>query len=365
VTRTARAAVLVEPGRLELRELPLPEIGPDDALVRVEACGICGSDYEQFRGETQTPTPVVPGHEPLGIVAEIGELAAARMGVGVGDRVAVRSRYGCGACESCARGDHHRCANGGNYGFTRVDTEPGLWGGYADYLYIAPASVLWRMRGDLPATTAVLFNPLGAGFDWAVAVPQLQPGDDVVVLGAGQRGLACVIAARAAGAGRIAVTGLGRDAHKLALARELGADLAIDVEREDPVEAVLALTGARGARVVVDTTPYATDAVTQAIAVAARAGTVVLAGLKGGRLVPDFPADELTLRELTLRGVRGVRQEAFERAIRLIEEGDLPLEKLSTHTFDVADSERAVRTLAGDYPGERPIHVAIVPSPPG
>jgi threonine dehydrogenase-like Zn-dependent dehydrogenase len=342
--------------------LPLPEIGPDEALVRVEACGICGSDYEQFRGETDTPTPVVPGHEPLGIVAEIGERAAARMGVEAGDRVAVRSRYGCGTCESCARGDHHRCANGGNYGFTLVDREPGLWGGYADYLYIAPASVLWKMRSELPATTAVLFNPLGAGFDWAVSVPQLQAGDDVVVLGAGQRGLACVIAARVAGAGRIVVTGLGRDAHKLALAREFGADLAIDVEQADPVAAVMELTGGKGARVVVDTTPYAADAVTQAVAVVARGGTVVLAGLKGGRLVQDFPSDDVALRELTIRGVRGVHQEAFVRAIELIEEGDLPLGKLNTHTFDVTDAERAVRTLAGDYPDERPIHVAIVPS---
>jgi 2-desacetyl-2-hydroxyethyl bacteriochlorophyllide A dehydrogenase len=363
MTATARAAVLVEPGRFELRELPLPEIGPDDALVRVEACGICGTDYEQFHGETPTPTPVVPGHEPLGIVAEIGKRAAARMGVEIGDRVAVRSRYGCDACEECARGDHHRCANGGNYGFTLVDKEPGLWGGYADYLYVAPASVLWQMSRDLPALTAVLFNPLGAGFDWAVDVPQLRPGDDVVVLGAGQRGLACVIAARAAGAGRIAVTGLGRDAHKLALALELGADLAIDVERDDPVEAVLELTGGHGARVVVDTTPYATEPVTQAIAVAAREGTVVIAGLKGGRRVPDFPSDEVSMQELTIRGVRGVRQEAFERAIQLIEEGTVPLDKLSTHAFDVADAERAVRTLAGDYPDEHPIHVAIVPQP--
>jgi 2-desacetyl-2-hydroxyethyl bacteriochlorophyllide A dehydrogenase len=362
MTATARAAVLVEPERLELREYPLPEIGRDDALVRIEACGICGTDYEQFRGQTPTPVPVVPGHEPLGIVAEIGDRAAERMGVQAGDRVAVRSRYGCGSCEACLRVDHRRCADGGNYGFTLVDRAPSLWGGYADYLYVAPASVLWKVRSDIPALTAVLFNPLGAGFDWAVNVPGLEPGDDVVVFGAGQRGLACVIAARAAGAGRILVTGLARDRYKLDLALELGADVAVDVERDDPVEAALELTGGRGARVVVDTTPYATEPLVQAVRVTAKEGTIVIAGLKAGRTVDGLQPDEISLRELTVRGVRGVKQEAFVRAIELIEAGTVPLDRLNTHAFDVAEAERAVRTLAGDFPEEQPIHVAIVPS---
>ena len=156
--------------------------------------------------------------------------------------------------------------------------------------------------------------------------------------------------------------GHSRDRHKLDLALELGADVAVDVERDDPVEAALELTEGRGARVVVDTTPYATEPVTQAVRVAAREGTVVIAGLKGGRTAAGFPPDELSLRELTVRGVRGVRQEAFVRAIELIEGGTVPLERLNTHAFDVADAERAVRTLAGDYPDEQPIHVAIVPA---
>ena len=361
MTRTSRAAVLVEPEQFELREFEIPSIGPDEALVRIEACGICGSDYEQFHGNTETPTPVIPGHEPLGIVEEIGERAAARHGVVPGDRVAVRARYGCGDCAACARQDYDACRNGGEIGFTHLDRQPHLWGGYADYLYIPPAINLRKMRSDLPARVAVLFNPLSAGFDWCVATPELQPGDDVVVLGCGQRGLACLLAARASGAGRVVVTGLSRDAHKLALAREFGADLTIDVERDDLVETVMDFTDGEGARVVVDVTPMATESVLHAIAIAAWEGSIVLAGFKAWRTVEGFQSDAVAMKRLTLRGVRATRSVGWEPAIRFIEETDLPLDKLSTHAFELADAESAVRTLAGDYPDEQAINVAIVP----
>ncbi len=103
-----RAAVLVKPKTIEAREFERPAIERDDALLRIEACGICGSDYEQYEGaqpqhEDYTPYPVIPGHEPLGVIEEIGAGARTRWGVAEGDRVAVRSGYGCGHCEACAR----------------------------------------------------------------------------------------------------------------------------------------------------------------------------------------------------------------------------------------------------------------------
>lgn len=362
MTRTARAAVLAAPKRLELREFPLPTIGPDDALVRIEACGICGSDYEQYDGEFAPSYPTIPGHEPLGVIAEIGAQARRRWGVEVGDRVAVRSRYGCGQCEACTRQDHRHCAQGGGYGFTVTDQSPGLWGGYADYLYIAPASVLYKMRQDIPAEVAVLFNPLGAGFAWAVNVPGTQPGDDVVILGCGQRGLCSVIAAREAGARRIIITGLAKDEYKLGLAREFGADETINVEAEDPIAMVREATQG-GARIVVDTTPYAPQVIPQAVAMAASGGTIVLAGLKGHRAVPDLYSDDVIHKELTLRGVLGVDYDSFEQAVQLIESEKYPLAKLHTHSFDVAEAERAIQTLTGAFPDEQPVHIAIVPRP--
>src|SRR5262249_8209901 len=142
---------------------------------------------------------------------------------------------------------------------------PGLWGAYSQYLFVHRNSVVHKVDESLPASTAVMFNPLGAGFRWAVEMPHTGPGDTVLVLGPGQRGLASVIACREAGAHQILVTGLAADARKLALAREFGADHTIDVENEDAVARVRELTGGQGADVVVDVSSYSTAPVAQAL----------------------------------------------------------------------------------------------------
>jgi threonine dehydrogenase-like Zn-dependent dehydrogenase len=364
-----RAAVLVKPKTLEAREFARPAIGADDALLRIEACGICGSDYEQYEGaqpqhEDYTPYPVIPGHEPLGVIEEIGANARARWGVVEGDRVAVRSGYGCGRCEACARWEPRLCPKrGGTYGYTDVNKPPQLWGGYAERMYLSPYSVVKKMDPRIPAGVAVMFNPLAAGLSWASSVPGTKPGDRVVILGAGQRGLCSVIAARAAGARQVVITGLSRDAQKLALARELGADAAVDVEREDVVTRVRELTGG-GAEVVVDTTPYAPRSLNDAIAIAVRKGRIVVAGLKGLKPAHDVPVDDVIYKELTIRGVLSMPVDETFRAIELIESGRYPFEKMHTLSFPLEQAEEAIHALAGHVPGVNPIHLAIVPGAP-
>jgi threonine dehydrogenase-like Zn-dependent dehydrogenase len=347
--------------RIEARELPLPSLGPDDALLRVEACGICGSDVESFQGVLRVPLPLVPGHEPLGVIEAIGERAAQRWGVAAGDRVAVETLLPCGSCLRCRTGAYQLCAKRRVYSYLPLSEPPGLWGAYAEYLYLAPNAIVHRVDPSLPAEIAVLFNPLGAGFRWAVEIPRTQPGETVLVLGPGQRGLASVIAARTAGAGTVIVTGLSRDAHKLALARELGADHVIDVEREDVVQRVRELTGGRGADVVVEVTAFATRPIVDAIDCAGLGGRIVLAGVKGMKPVPDLVSDKVVLKELSLLGAIGVTWAAYEQAIRLIESRRLPLEKLQTHRFPLAEAERAIRTLAGEVEGEAAVHCALLP----
>lgn len=351
---TSRAVVQTAPRTLEIRELPLPEIGDDDGLLRVEACGICGSDYEQYEGVLPVRLPVVPGHEPVGRIERVGPRAAERWGVGEGDRVAV---------EALLPSAEGLIGRGGlsAYGYLSVDRPPGLWGGFAEYLYLAPNAVLHRIDPKIEPEIATLFNPLGAGFRWAVAMPQLEPGETIVVLGPGQRGLASVIAAREAGAGQVIVTGLAADERKLALAREFGADLTVDVESEDLRGIVREATDGRGADVVIDVTAYATEAVTQAIDLARRGGRVVLAGTKGQKPVADFFSDRVVLKELTLMGALGVDYDGYDRAVRLIESGKYPLEKMHTHTVPLEEAERAIEMLAGKVPGEEAVHIALVP----
>ena len=365
MTRTTRAIVQTGPHALEMRDLPLPTIGPDDALLRVEACGICGSDYEQYEGALPARYPVIPGHEPVGRIAEIGADAAARWGVSEGDRVCVEALAPCGKCGPRTSGTTRLCSGRGgiaSYGFLSVDDPPGLWGGYAEYLYLPPAVRVHPIDESIAPEIATLFNPIGAGFRWAVAMPHLQPGETIVILGPGQRGLGSVIAAKEAGAGQIIVTGLERDARKLGLARDFGADLTLVADRDDVRTAVRQATGGRGADIVIDVTAYATSAVTQAIDLARRGGRVVLAGTKGlGNPVPDFQSDRIVIKELTVMGALGVDHPNYERAVRLIESRKYPLEKMHTHTLPLDQAERALRLLAGKEPGEEAIHIALIP----
>jgi len=365
MTRTSRAIVQTAPRAFEMRELPLPKIGPEDALLRVEACGICGSDYEQYEGALPAKYPVIPGHEPVGRIEQIGDVAAKRWGVLRGDRVCVEALAPCGNCPQCASGATNLCSGRGgiaSYGFLSVDDPPGLWGGYAEYLYLPPAVRVHPISDSIDPAIATLFNPLGAGFRWAVAMPRLEPGETIVILGPGQRGLGSVIAAKEAGAGQIIITGLERDAAKLELAREFGADLALTVDKDDIRRAVRDATNGRGPDVVIDVTSYSTSAVTLAIDLVRRGGRVVLAGTKGlGNPVPDFFSDKVVIKELTILGALGVDHANYERAVSLIESGKYPLEKMHTHTLPLDQAEQAIRILAGAEPGEQAIHIALVP----
>jgi threonine dehydrogenase-like Zn-dependent dehydrogenase len=364
MARTSRVVVQTAPRRLELRELPVPDIDDDSGLLRVEACGICGSDAEQYAGVLPVRLPVVPGHEPLGIVERIGDRAAKRWGVDVGDRVAVETLIPCGHCPACIGGRYQVCRGRGGmfgHGYVPLAQPPGLWGAYADYMFLDPFSIVHRVRKDLPAALAVMFNPIGAGFRWAVEIPRTGPGDTVLVLGPGQRGLASVVAARAAGADVVIVTGLARDARKLALARELGADHVIDVEAEDARVRVRELTGGRGADVVVEVTANAPEPVAEALHYVATGGRIVLAGVKGLKAVPDFVSDLVVAKEITIQGAFGVTSRAYAAAIRLIESQRVPLERMHTHDFRLEDAERAIRTLAGELPGDASIHSCLVP----
>ncbi len=362
--RTSRVVVQEGPRQLALRELAIPAIDDESAILRVEACGICGSDVEQYTGTIPVPLPVVPGHEPLGIIAAIGDRAAKRWKVDVGDRVAVEAPIPCGHCRACLLGRYHVCRGRGSmfaHGYVKLSHAPGLWGGYADYMYLDPRSIVHKMRADLPASLAVMFNPLGAGFRWAVEIPRTGPGDTVLILGPGQRGLASVIAARAAGADTIIVTGLTRDAAKLALAKEFGADHTIDAEQEDVASRVKELTGGHGADVVIEVSSYATAPVASALHYIAMGGRIVLAGLKGFKPVPDFVSDLVVVKEATIYGAFGVTAPAYDAAIRLIESGRVPLERMHTHDFALAEAERAIQMLAGEIPGESSIHSCLVP----
>jgi len=346
---------------LEPRDIPIPEIDADSALLEVEVCGICGSDYEQYEGVLRTPMPVIPGHEPLGRIAAIGDRAAQRWGVDVGDRVAVETMLSCRHCQPCLGGTYHLCDHRRIYSYIPLTDAPGLWGAYSQYMYLHPNSVVHRVDPTLPPELAVMFNPLGAGFRWAVEMPRLQPGETVVILGPGQRGLASVLACREAGAGTIIVTGLAADADKFQVAKRFGADHCIDVQQEDSVQRVKAITHGRGADVVVDVSAYATQPVVDALRMVRPGGRIVLAGVKGFKPVDGFVSDLVVMKEITIMGAIGVTSTGYRQAIRVIEREREKLRPMHTHDFPLREAELAIQTLARQVPGAGSIHSSLIP----
>jgi threonine dehydrogenase-like Zn-dependent dehydrogenase len=246
------------------------------------------------------------------------------------------------------------------YGCKSVNDGVGLWGGYSEYVYLAPNALMHPMSADVPAEIATLYVPVSNGIYWTVEVGGVVPGDTVVIQGPGQQGLGCVIAAKEAGAGRIIVTGRSSDEERFEAARALGADVVLPIDACDPVAEVARLTNGEMAHVVVNVTEAAPSALGQAVLLAADRGTIVLAGNSYGPLT-NFEGDLVIDKELTITGVRGRYGRALEAGIRLIESGRYPLELLTTHAYSIEDTERALLTLGGEGdPGA--IHVSVLPT---
>lgn len=359
-----KSLAMVQTGakKIERMDLPIPDITADTALLRVEACGICGSDYEQYEGFLNMPMNVIPGHEPIGFIEAIGDNAAKRWKVNVGDRVAVETMISCRFCPPCLGGSYHLCDNRRIYSYIPITEGTGLWGGYAEYMLLDPNTILHKIDKSLPTEIAVMFNPLGAGYRWAVEIPQTKPGDTVVIMGPGQRGLSSVVAVKQAGARKVIVTGLEADRPKLAIAKLFGADHTIDVQNENAKEKVREYTGGKGADVVVDVSAYATEPVTDALSFVRPGGTIVLAGVKGFKPVPGFISDTIVMKEITIKGAMGVTSSGYSNAIKLLESRVVPFEKMHTHDFDLLDAELAIKTLARQIPGDESIHSCLIPN---
>lgn len=361
----ARALVLERPRTLVPRELALPELGDDDGLLRVEACGLCGTDHEQYSGELFGGFPFIPGHEIVGVIEQVGPAAVARWDVRPGDRVAVEVFQSCRECDPCRRGEYRHCVHHGladMYGFIAVDRAPGLWGGYAEHLYLAADALVLPVPDGLDPVAAALFNPLGAGIRWGVTIPDTQPGAVVAILGPGIRGLAALVAVRAAGAACVMVTGVGpADSPRLDLARALGADLAVDVTDTDPVRALRAATGGTLADVVVDVTAKAPAALAQAVALARPGGTVVLAGTRGSPETPGFDPDLVVYKELRMLGALGVDVGAYRAALDLLASDRSPFADLEHAVVGLDGAAALLRSLSATGDASRPVHGVIVP----
>lgn len=366
------AMVQIGARQFEERRIEIPPVGLGQGLLRVEACGLCGSDVEQYRGRFAekglVSYPIIPGHEAIGIIEEIGPEAARAWGVKRGDRVALEPHLPCTRCHHCLGGTYHLCRSVApelkitSYGYLPLSFEHGLWGGYSQYIHLREHTLLHKIPAGLPVEFATMYQPIASGIRWAVHVPKTSFGDTVLILGCGQRGLGAVLACRQAGVKTIIITGLRRDAFKLNLAKRFGAHHLVIADEEDVVERAMELTNQRGVDVVLDVTPAASKPVVDAVEAVRIGGKIVLAGLKGGDTKIALDTDRIVTREIGVQGVFTQGAEAYEQALDLlIREKDL-LAPMHTHEFALADVAAAIEAVAGETPGVEAICVSVHPS---
>jgi threonine dehydrogenase-like Zn-dependent dehydrogenase len=363
-TSVTSAAVMTGRRHMEIREFPLPPVGADDGLLEVEATGVCGSDVGFYN---QDLSPRVLGHETVGTIARIGPLAAKRWGVSEGDRVVLEEYLPCGHCRFCRSSEFRLCLEADpsatpgalRYGSTPLRIAPGLWGGYSQHLYLHPNTVAHRLAPGVAAVEASLALPLGNGYEWAYVEGGIRPGSTVVIMGPGQQGLGCVIAAREAGAGLIIVTGLRRDAARLEVAKTFGAHHTICVDDTELRQAVTDITGPGMVDVVIDTAVGNEATLSAAFDILARRGTLVLP-VATMRPLTELDFYKVTRRYLTVKGVRGHSYAAVEWAIALIASGRYPLAAMCSLEVGLDGVDQAIVGTAGELDTEV-IHAAVVP----
>jgi threonine dehydrogenase-like Zn-dependent dehydrogenase len=298
----------------------------------------------------------------------VGRDFAERKGVREGDLVFLEHYLPCGNCEWDHMGEYRHCPatdwfydpQAIRYGYTPIDVPPALWGGFSRYVYLPLNAVVHKVPAGVTPVEAGVATPMANGVQWALFDGGVGYASTVLIQGPGQQGLSCVMASKQAGADRIIVTGTSRDAKRLAVARALGADDVIDVQKEDAAERIREITGGRGVDVVVDCTVGAGTAPTLlGIEAAKRRGATMVVQGEDSEF-PSFPIGRVTRKAITLKSARGHSYRAVELALHQIASHRFPLEIMTTHSFGLAEVDYAIKSVAGQgAPGA--IHVSVMP----
>lgn len=328
MTASMTVPVFMGEGHIAYQQRPIPTVTqPDDVLVRIEACGICGTDLNILAVPPahKATTGIVIGHEGVGIVEEIG---ASVQGLHPGDRVVIANRLTCGRCAYCRRGLDNQCTDYQTIGTT-------LDGAFAPFLR-APARALWKIDPSVPRDDAALFEPLACAVGSVKRAP-FQVGDNVAIIGAGPMGLLFAQLYRALGAGRIIVVDVAP--FRLDFAKTIGMDVALDASAVDVPAAVKRITGL-GADIVVDAVG---NQIAQAVNLVRRGGQVILFGLRPHDS-PPVNQYTITRYDLTVHGTF-VGLHPFAQTIQLLESRRVQPSALVTHRLPLHALEQGVALM--------------------
>jgi L-iditol 2-dehydrogenase len=342
-----RAAVMHDVGTVAVEEVPEPKLDPAGALLRVEACGICGTDARTFfNGDPRAPSPWILGHEPVGVLEAVGPEADLPPPVEEGSRVFLGSILTCGECRWCLDGFQNMCVRHELYGY---DPYPGA---FAEIAAVPPIAVknLIPLPPDLPSALATVADPFACALN---GVEALDPGygDTVVILGSGPIGCWQTLLCRDRGVGRLFLSDVSRERldRALAIVGSLVDDAFVAGE-DNGVEEVLSRTGGEGAEAVMVAAPSKEAQAAALLMAGRRARVVYFAGLPKHDPVSALDMNQLHYKELAILGAYGATQRQYRITMGYLERRLEQLEPIVTHRLplaQIADGFEAIRTGQG------------------
>jgi threonine dehydrogenase-like Zn-dependent dehydrogenase len=364
----SRAWVLTDVGKLEMQEFEIPKVEEDGALLKVDACGICGSDKHAFAGHMKAPFPFIPGHEFIGTIVEMGKAASQRMAivggpVKAGDQVAIApSSLPCGRCWYCLHMPHRPslCTTRSVYGFNTVKNVPGIWGGFGEYIYLHSKTWIFQLPKGIPPEKAVQAEPMSTGL--RAVERAYNPGEAFVgqgygvgsramVLGVGPIGLMVVVALRYSGADLIIAQDMLES--RLAMAKRMGADLLIDgkLPFEERLKKVQEATEGVGPDVVIEAAG-APIAFQEAIRFARRGAKLIEVGHYTDPGAIDIHPWMICNKDLDLHGSWAYPPIIFKDALSILAKTPLPIGEVVTHKFPLEDLPKAMDLVGKEGVGK-------------
>lgn len=331
-----KQAVMVEPGKIEFREIPVPELKPNQVMMRTRRIGVCGSDIHVFHGKhPYTDYPIVQGHEVSGEVAAVGKNVK---GFIPGDKITFAPQVVCGQCFPCRNGMYHICENLKVMGFQTNGT--------AQEYFPLPAEIVYKLPEPINLDHGAMIEPI------AVAVHAISRGGEVkgkkvLVLGAGTIGNLVSQVAKAFGAESVMVTDL--EDYKLGIAQQCGIDYSINTAKEDLEQAIKINFGPDRADLILECVG-AQETIHQAVDYARKGTTIVVVGVFGEKPLVDLGL--VQDRELSLVGTLMYQDSDYRKAIDLVQRGKMKLEKVITHRFkfeDYLEAYKAIEKSNGEY----------------
>jgi L-iditol 2-dehydrogenase len=354
IPKTMKASLLTAFNKIELKEIPVPSPGRGEVLCRIKAVAICGTDPEIVKGNHRAKGwppefPYVLGHEWAGEIVKLGDGIT---GFEVGDRVAGEAHKGCGDCVNCLKGNYTLCMNYGrqetehrHYGFTT----PGANCEYNTYHIKA----IRKIPDSFEYTHAALLDSAGCALH-GIKLIGITPGGTVAVFGPGPIGLCAMQMAKAMGAKTVIMVGRR---HRLAVAGEIGADYALDFEKEDPVKSIMEITGGIGADEVLECSGGEVVP-EQSIRCVKKGGRVALIGFYDDTQVTISCMTKVVMDEIMLMGSRA-NPNTYDEVIRMFEAGAVKGDRIVTHCFPLEHYEEALDTFTNRKDGA--IKVVIEP----